>query len=497
MRLSGDTWDGVIIENAYNNKGYEELKRYFLESTWYFQYYFLRVVFVAAEILDVSYKNINAIFVLMAMVLLLRETRSLSESIFGLRRESCTKVLTLVAVFPAWNALQSSTLTYHLFSVFLGLLAIRILHQTGVLRLLTGLVCLTLAFGLQSQLAFLPALSYVYDLLKRRDLTSPWIFPSITTLIVLSAALSWYIMGRILFPPSGIFENYQHLIIVGLDGLLPATLRIITFGSYLIPIAFSTFFLVLTQILHFKGVGQERGLETHGPTGINTRLVSLIILIIFALLPYAAVGRQSLWWDFDYSSRQAFLLAVPISLLSAFLFETLSQTVGQGSAKSPKRVYVALVLTCLIIQTYGTLANHNRQIFLDDLEQSLRIENIEWGPSLVQLVGSGLPGYIFEFYEPNYVISKVTDTQAYTRVGQFYDEDFSIPCNLRNRPLYEKLFMYKSNETSKTVIVDISAFGYSGLRNMVSNSAGISKTSHVRVEDVRFVQSKDPLCVDR
>jgi len=277
INLSYDMWDGVIIEYAKLNKDYTGLKIFCLESNWLLFYPFSIIIIKVSDLLSLSFKNTNAIFLLILAFFLIRENCILAKKQFKLKKFSIFFSATLIATFPAWENLLTSVLTFQYFCLLLGLLSIRIIHITLNYKKLIGFAILIIAYSLQSLLFFLPVLSFIYDLSKKNF--SSFVYPSIKTILVLLFAILFFLIFNYFHPPYGLYKNYNSININNFKDFFLLIYAILKFATYLLPVL-SIFFL-----FYFCVIVNKKKLNTQ----INTskeiynlnRLIFLLVLFFF------------------------------------------------------------------------------------------------------------------------------------------------------------------------------------------------------------------------
>lgn len=496
LMLPSDVWDGVLIEYASEIRDYTGLKSWFFESTWYLQYYFVSSLIRFSELCGISYKNLNAITTLIIMIILLREVFIFSERQVGLNKLSAQLAVIFAATFPAWSSLLSSVLTFHLCCTAVGLLGIRATHESSLKKKIPGFIAVFLAYSLQSQLVFLPILSYAYDAGKNRRSRNFFPYPSTETLLTLLLSGVFYICVKLIFPPTGIFETYQTFIIGSLAGIPPFILRGVHYLTYLIPISAAIFLYVVFAVTfpeQQKNTPEFAGDEEKYPRYV---LLWVLVLLFAGAFPYMAVGKSSIIWDVnDWNGRQAFLLILPLSVLISLLLQMLHESAGKKLLKNLIIAIGCFVLAInLTLLLCGVFAKHSRQSFFTHLQEIIRSKESELSPGLLQIVVKDHPPTVFEFYEPNFVMYKATgNSHWWARIGDQAESTFSIPCFIAKNTVYQKQFIYQPGSVDflNHTVLTIQASGFSGLTNMVRNSFDINKQASMKVVSLQSVRLTD------
>jgi hypothetical protein len=493
LLLPSDVWDGVMIEYASEIKEYKGLKSWFFESTWYLQYYFVFSIIWMSELLKISYKNLNAITTFIIMAILLREVLIFSEKQIGLNKLSVQMTLMLAATFPAWSALLSSVLTFHLCCIAVGMLGIRAVHESLRTKKIIGFVLIFFAYSLQSQLVFLPTLSYVYDYFNKKSLRIFIPNPSIETILVFFLAGVFYYCVRVLYPPAGIFENYQTIIISSLAGLFPFILRGLHFLTYIIPISVGIFLYEISVITFREELKNWTELKKNQKKYPRHILYWILLMFLAGAFPYMAVGKSSIIWDVnDWNLRQAFLLVIPTSILAPLMLELLPELVEK---KLSKNLIIAIACFLIAINSslllFGIFAKYSRQSFFNQLQEIIKEKESELYPGLLQIIVNDPPPTVFEYDEANFMMYKATGKSLWwARISDQIDPKFVIPCFVTKDTVYQKQHLYEPETVNVKyhTILTVHANGFSGYTNLIKNSFNINKQASIKVVSIQSMK---------
>jgi hypothetical protein len=462
LSLPRDMWDGTIIEYASLIDDFSGLKTYFFESTWFLQYPLSLAIIEISQILNMSYKNLNALVVLLFMFIFLRETLFLAEHQIKLSKPASYFALALVATFGTWGVLLSSIMTFHLACMAIGLLSVRTIHTKTLSSTLLGLTALLISLSLQSLSAFLPVLSYIYDLSERSQVRQLWFSkPSKQTTLIFGTCIAFYLVIRLFYPPSGLYENYNNLVIGSFEGLAKAAFSSLALGTFLIPIFLIVACLsLLAIVVDNKTINPTNEVNSYNPKWV----VWLLILFCAGLFPYAAVGKYTALWAIgDWSSRQAFLLVLPTCLFTALCLQILYDKFSAGLLRTCILTGGAVIfLFHLMLLTIDIEHKSNRQIFVTQLENIMRANEDRLSPGLLEIVGSNLPTPTFRTYEANFLMYSATGkANWFVRVGNNEDENFTISCSLKeNQNL--NIYNYEPEHANNHTVVEINASGFRG-----------------------------------
>ncbi len=484
LSLPRDMWDGTIIEYASIINDFSGLKAYFFESGWFLQYPLSIAIIEISQFLNISYKNTNALVVLVFMFVLLREALWLAEHQIKLTKPAAYFSLALIATFSTWADLLSSIMTLHFGCMAIGLFAIRSIHQKTIISTLIGFVALLTSLSIQSQLVFLPVLSYIYDLSERNKVQQSWFAnPSKQTAFIFGVCIIVYLVARQLYPPHGLYENYNSLVVGSFQGLALAAFSSVAMSTYLVPV----FLLVgcvsvLTLIVNNKIINSSKEESIYNPKW----LAWLLVIFFAGLIPYAAVGKFSVLWGVgDWSSRQAFLLVLPTCLFTALCLQCLYDSSSSRLLKICVLVSGAVIfLFHLTLLTIAVAHKLNRQVFVSHLEQLIQDNENKLKPGRLEIVGSNIPKPELRGYEANFLMYSATGkADWWTRLGSDADTKFTIPCYIKQRGDYQIKYVYdhKTAHLDNHTIVEINTNGFRGSVNIIRNVLGISPPGVIEV----------------
>jgi hypothetical protein len=487
LMMPRDMWDGTIIEYASMINDYSGLEAYFFESTWFLQYPLSLFVIESAQYLNISYKNANALLVFGIALFLLREVFCISKNRLKFSSPASYYAVTLVATFSTWGVLFSSIMTLHFGCIALGLFSIRMIHKKTTASKLFGYLALIASFSLQSQLVFLPVLSYIYDLNKKN--TRKYlnlVIPSKETILILSAGLTFFLVVKLFFPPHGLYENYHSLVGISPEGLLRMLGASIKLGTYLVPT------LAIIGLLYLIMLSDKQAVINH----MNNKMKSdpffvrwLLVLFIAGIFPYAAVGAFSHFLDItDWSNRQGMLLAVPASLFAALCF----QIMYDGSSSKLIKMLViggssVLLVFQISLMSVNLIHKLNRQIFVTELESLVEINEERLSPGVLQIIGSGIPGPGLRTYESNFLMYSATGrADWWTHIRREENTTFTIPCNIQLNRAYQIKYAYNYDPShyANHTIVEVDVSGFRGLGNALRNVLGINDPGLVELANV-------------
>ncbi len=489
LNLPRDMWDGTIIEYASLIKNFSGLQSYFFESTWFLQYPLSLALIRISDVFGVSYKNINALLVLLFMFILLRETFLFSKCQIKLSKLGACFATFLVATFSAWGDLLSSVMTLHLGSMAIGLLSLRAIHAGGTFKGLAGFLGVVISLSLQSQLVYLPVFSYLYDLSENYKSEKIWIVrPSTKTILIFITSLAVYAVVRNFYPPHGLYENYNNLIFLSFYGILNAGKIGLAFGTFLAPIIFVVFCIsFLTTITESKQTNIDKK-----QLSINPRwLLWLLALFVAGSFPYMAVGKGAVLWRVnDWSSRQAFLLVLPTSIIAAVYLQILYE---KASTYLMGRVVliagVAILISNIVLLSGAVIYKANRQIFVSQLEAQIKLNEGKIRPGLLEIVGDEIPGPQLRVYESNFLMFSATGkANWWTKLGDKSEDTFAVPCYIKQNPAYQikYIYNYDPSHSENHTIIKIHTTGFKGVNNLIQNFFGLDPVGKIELISIDY-----------
>jgi hypothetical protein len=463
-----DMWDGAILQYASEIRNYSGIQIYFFESTWFFQYPLTYVASEFGHALNLPYTKVTGFLTLLFGGFLLREAWFFVIDQMKFQRATALVVISLIASSPVWGDLLSSVMLFHFGCIGLGLFAVRQARRKSLLIKFFGFVALVVSFSLNSQLMFLAALSYVYDCLdENRTRKFRVTLPSKDTASVLVVGFIVYGIVRIWFPPHGLYEGYNQIVITSFRSIGTAFLNLCRFCTYLIP-------LLVASVVYFLLMRVTRsGALTCGLP--RCKRFGLFILLFFSgVLPYVAVGKSSLLWAIeDWSSRQAILTVFPTAILCGLVIELVFDSsrliMGRKIAYGIACMFITVNVVLLSI---GVVQKLNRQLFSQKIVEILKGNQDRIPPGLLQIVGDGIPDPRFRWYEANYLLFKAMGrADWWVRIDSQLDPTWTVPIHIAEREVYRVKYVLstKVNPLDSHAILRINAKNFTGLKNAIVN----------------------------
>lgn len=486
-----DMWDGVVIQYASEKDDCQGLRIWFFESNLFFSYPLFCALAKIGHKLHLPYLTVNAIAVLLIGLVLLRETELFARNELKLSAGYATFALALVATSPTLSTLLSSVITMYIFYLGTGLLAVRLIHESKKGKILAGVTILPVAFHYGSLFTLLPVLSYGYDVMRRGvEHENWWCFPSKKTLTIFSAAVVCYVLPRVFFPPSGLYEPYNGIGSFDFGAMARIFYHTIRFATYLLPllIGVGLSFLALVTLQKTQGVRFQN---------IEGKPVALLLLGLFvaAVIPYILVGKSAnIKSIFGWEARHAIPAAVAVALICAAVFTRLQQAMTtnfQRNVLAASAGFLVIANLCLLF--YGVIYKLNRQIVLDELSNTIASIEMPLPPGLVQIVGEGFPGPAVSDHNATFLMYKATGrSDLWARMGEEVEVDWNVPEFIFQDEAFGVQYMYdrKIDDPMAETIMRVRVKHSIGLPHYFTNLARYVSGSK-ELSDIAVIESID------
>jgi len=476
-------WDGVIAAYAADTGNIEGLTYIADAGGLKLAVGFAESLIIIGDITGLGFHLVNDLVSIASLLLLVHEVRLFAKNILGFTVNWSILSASLVAVFPIWHVLLTSAVTYYIFALALGLLAVRFIQQPNKAFQVFGLVAALLSFGFSSMLVVIPMLSFVSDVLKKddhREIALRW--PSLPTWVLFSSSMLFFLVQRTFNAPTGAFSGYNSLLSPFiLNSYYEVALGLVNFFSYLVFPAAG-----ITVAISLLNLSKPRTLFLVHSDFDAVRNRAIVVLLVASILPYLAVGKSSSIIPFDWSQRHAFVLAPAISFFTVVLLLSLF-----GPKLKPdltvRRVAALSIGVVLMLQigalTVGFISKMNHQTFENNLEQVLTSLNPRPPEGVLQVVVEGMPWKTqFSDYDANYLLYTATGSAGYyTRIAPVFDPNFGVPDWLTSGSTPTSIYVYEDKGSACTTKIFVSAFGYSGVQSAISNVFGIGGSPTMNV----------------
>ena len=472
-----DMWDGVIISFAFQIQDNSGLQNWFFSSGWEIQYWLVKLIQLAAELLSLDFYRMNLLFALAALLILIRETKKLSSEIFGVDRKHQFVTALFVSLFPAWSTLYSSVHTIHIYCLSLGMLGVRLIRKNHFVIRFFGFAIIVLSFQLNSLLVLLPILSLSYDLQQRR-IPKSLLRRHGHTMLVSLASIMFYFTKEIFNENTGLYVGYNSIFRensftqVGLYSL-----RLFDYATFLIvPMC-----LLLVALIRLAGLSETSKCFKQLMATQGLKFVIILVLFIAAIAPYILVDKGAsllrvTGWDY----RHAFLLAPIISIMCAMLIQTNAE-ISIYSRNSNKSVSFVAIFSVAIFSfsllSQGIVSKVNRIEFEKDFISQIRNSeelNIPAGKVLIKV--NKPPYETFAVYEVNYLLFRATGRASFwAKLSSSDSSSIEVPPWLG---VSVPLSAYVVNEKLQECFsqVKIYAGGFRSTKSEVLNSLGVTNS---------------------
>lgn len=318
-----EMWDGVAIEYAFKTGDLSGLFYAVSASGWPIASWIYKLLLALQQQLFIPYwLGIDMIYTV-ALLGMAYEVFLLARQRMGLSQKLSVMVLTLFLVHPIWHFLMSGVHLVHMLGFWLLLLGHRLTAQKQLRIAVFGWVFVTLSFQFPASIVMIFWLEWVFLVkTQKTQNASPTRF-----ILVALYAIGWYAASRTVFGPTQTFGGYNQL-------LLPDSLESIK-SILWTGVKFASWLVVLSAPLWFSFVSKRpkdlaiKGSQSWGFTSLAdlARSTSGTALIgcLLAVAPYWAVGKGPVvTMPYDWTSRNALPLALPLSIFIALMLEKLA-----------------------------------------------------------------------------------------------------------------------------------------------------------------------------
>ena len=486
LSLKSDIWDGTIIEYASKTNNFNGIYKFFIESHWFLQYPLSVGIIKISNFFSIGYKNMNAIIVSIIFILIIIELTIYTKNIFKFSNLEILLMTLFVAVYPVWNVLLSSIMTLHIFCIALGLVSIRFIHSNSKIKFILGYILLIFSFNLQSLFLFLPCLSYTYDVNANGKNNN---FPSFKTFLIFSTGAFFYILFNFIYPPIGLYKNYNSISFFSSIGLKSFILGVILYLTFLAPILTLIIFVCLKKFNITKSIVKNQ--YNLILSSLNINIISVIFLLISSIGSYLFVGKFSYIFDtIDWGGRQAILLFLPLGILNIFAIRFIKEKFI-FSSKTIKALFLIFILTPnFIFLSTGVLFKLNRQKFVYDLEILLKKnKNTIPNGGIVQFICNNAPKPNLRFYETNLMMyNSIGIANYWTSLNKTVDNDFKIPEYIISDKNHQQEYIFNFNKDYKDIhtIIELESINYDGLVNVFKNFFYPKRFKIIKIKSIKY-----------
>lgn len=357
-----ELWDACYAEMAILRSDFSSLWPWATQLGWYGAYYFYVLFAKVAAFTGIHWKFFFNILTVVSLLGLAREIFWFAHRRFGLKPDFAWVAAMGVIAFPIWHTLVSTSIFINIFCFWIFMAAVRYWYSNKGVAILLFVLSAQL-FSVFSLAVGVTTAEFLLTATKTN-----YIKKGVRAFCILLVLLFGFIVVTRIINVHGSSGTYNT---INLDKLKYFYLLLI----YCAALAASGFVLSL------------RIADTEERQIFLRRMLAVTALLLFAVLPYVAVGRPMRYFAFgSFTARHTLLTCVPISLLLAVLAHYLATTVGWRTA----RYATAIVLVASVVVLWqGYSHKAAALIFKDMLIQSLR----DVGPPPSGYVGIEAVGY--------------------------------------------------------------------------------------------------------
>ncbi len=421
--VSRDFWDGVIGSYGLETQQFDGIRAWLVPSNWGLVYLMLRGIAWLSNSSGIPAWLLVKLILLLSVCGIANETRLLCEKLLGWSRLDSRLAGVLALGFPCWSMLYGSTFLTIVFMwwVFAGH---RLAHSGRSLALrCMGLVLLLLSFQVNSNFVMVFALEAARWLRLGQSDQYRWRWGASAC----ASAVAIYLSLRWVWPPSGIYQGYNNLVLpFSANGLKTWARAIAMYLTWLPLLALPAG----VTWLFGKACAQRGGMARVPAPSVPWREWACIgILLLGAVFPYVAVGKGAPLFVLNFPSlglgvaehqgkvvqawfyttvdgwswRNVFLMAAPASIASVAL---LRAAVGQASTLAQQRRLWWLACASAVVFNgawllHGHAAKHLRAAQEESIVRGLRAIAPPPAGDVNLAITQELPWYAW-MYESNY-----------------------------------------------------------------------------------------------
>ena len=367
-----EMWDGVYVEYAFKTLDMSGLLHGANASGWPIAGWIYKLQLTLQESFYLPYWLFVDIIYTVAMLCIAYEVFALSKRQLRLSQLACIHVVVLFLAQPIWHLLMSGVHLIHIVGFWFLLLGHRLSYSQSIGRNLAGLVFLTLSFQFPASYFMVFWLESIHFLNTKKTGNKAYK----RGFAIAGYTFFWYALSRTVFKPVEIYSGYNQVQVpASIDDLRPIIWTWMKFASWIIGLTSPLWLTALLkrrfQILPL--IRQLKAICKHDEQGMSPTCIALVGCMI-AVVPYMIVGKGPvLIFPFEWTSRHALPLALPLSIWVALVIAQLCAMTGLNEPQTREgKLLATVVVLWLSIGAFG-LAGKLYQIKLEKaLEASLR-----------------------------------------------------------------------------------------------------------------------------
>lgn len=468
-----DMWDSTVAQSGLllnNLTGWQIIA---FQSGWEMGLWLVQGLHLISGSLSIPFHSVNALFMTLCLMIISTSTYLFSKKYLNFSIIPASLAGVLVPIIPVWNVALSAAMESQIFYISIGILGILLFRSTRLSFILFGYFLCVVSFEMPTLVLTLTALSWASDCIYSNNR----FLPAKRTIILGFSGISYFLVQRLLNPPTGEYKTYNSFEISNIP------LGIAGFGTYaIIPL------MVLTFSVGLFGLQLISNKESFSSTAgkITSKwlrpYVLLGIVIVSTFVPHLAVGKTTALWDvWDWNSRFTLILSIPLAMLTGLLCADVYKWFLSDFAK------IWITLTSIVLALVGVFTlftfayKINQQVFSDDLVNSLQRSQMNIEPGEVEITGTGIPSPRYRSYESNYIFQEAFGKPIWW-VG--INQKYVLPRWKIGSPFnyYEVYFPGLSSCISR---IDLNARGYSSADDIILNFLNIEHGQQIFLSQPR------------
>ena len=367
-----EMWDGVYVEYAFKTLDMTGLLHGANASGWPIAGWIYKLQLILQESFYFPYWLFVDVTYTAAMLGIAYEVFTLTKRQLQLSQSTCVHVVILFLAQPIWHLLMSGVHLIHIVGFWFLLLGHRLSYSQSLWRIVVGLVFLTLSFQFPASFFMIFWLEWIHFLNTRKTGGKAYA----RGFAVIGYTFFWYALSRTVFKPVEIYSGYNQVQFpASIDALKSIIWTWMKFASWIIGLTSPLWMKALLKHgFHLLPLTRQlKALCKDGTYAVSPIGIALVGCLI-AVVPYMIVGKGPvLIFPFEWTSRHALPLALPLSIWVALVIPQLCVVLGRhGTQGQERKLLTTVVVLWLSIGAFG-LAGKLYQIKLEKaIEASLR-----------------------------------------------------------------------------------------------------------------------------
>ena len=435
-----NSWDSVVFDYAFAIKDLSGIKIWYEESSSNFQLLFINFLFFLNNFLNIPHEFLFDTFTAILFFLFCYEVKKYSEIVFELNKKWSNLTFILAAIFPVWHNLTPINLGLYLLCFYLALLGYRLFINYKFYIKFIGILIIICSFSIKSNFAFIIALSLAHNskLFFDKKMINKFNFP-----IILFISILAYLVNINFFPPYGLYEDYNKVVLGDLNFLdfIRNFYNFLTFFIYSLwlPVFFFIYLFFFKKDIYKNFININK----------TSDYLAIALLFLVSIGPYLLVQKSTDLFSFvDYEGRHAFTVSLSFSIFFTIIIKKIFETFYN------KKIYYTFVLLFILqnmtLLSLGYYAKFENSIIQSTLTNNLKKINEPSG-GYVYIISNEIK--TLRSYEIGHIFYKAYNKAAWSGIALDFFE-FSSVDGKENQSQIPATILENNNYKTKYLIND-------------------------------------------